>query len=325
MRGIVIHVWDQTTPNFNVTTYCDLIKNAGVQWVAIDATSPYSDWEIGRFNLLVTELRTRGIKVIGILDAVTFAGVTGANLTLDLWTETVRGVLSIFGGMVDAWQIWNEPNYLPYQLGYCDGTPEHYVEMLKAVYPIIKATRAIPPPVLAGSLAPIAGIGTFTRRCWELGVANYCDIWGVHIYSPTQDWILNETASIITPKPIWVTESGASSWDYELEGQAQQLAANDAYFKANEAKYRIEMVSWYCWLDYAKPGDVTNAYGNPTSLEDFFGLVTVDLNQKPSYDMYKSLASPPTPPPAQVEFPIWIIPITLLGAGGIVMYLSSKS
>jgi hypothetical protein len=287
------------------------MKAAGVQWVIVDVTSPYSSWEVQRLQLVLKQAHTRGIKVLGWLGPLT---VGNKEFTLEEWNEAVRAVASIHSTM-DAWQIWNEPNLPRFYLGYMDGTPEHYVDMLKSAYEIIKASQPVPAPVIAGSLSPQAGLVQWVNSCWQLGAAKYCDIWGVHLYDVIQDWMLKEITSITSPKPIWITESGVDSLRYGLEGQATKLAELDAYFKENAANYRIENVFWYCYMDYAMEGADKNVFGTPTSSSDFFGLVTVNLNPKPAYDMYKSLAPPPTPPTPP------IIPILFIGG---LLYLLTR-
>jgi hypothetical protein len=285
LNGVNVHPWDVDTPYFVKDEYFDLLKNSGVQWIRLDVTDPLDPWSGPWFRLFLDEAHSRGIQVLGILDRHIVR--EDPNFTLDDWKEGVNQVIEEYGNEVDAWEIWNEPNIPNNALGYMDGTPEHYVDILKGAYELIKATSDS--PVVFAGLSP-NGIDPldFTSECWAVGAANYCDIFNIHLYSTSihSDTILSEIDQIIGPKPIWITETGVDSLTHGLDGQSHLLVELKEYFNQKKDEYRIQNVFWYCWMDYAKPGDEINVFGTPVNREHFYGLVTVDFKLKPSYNSY---------------------------------------
>jgi hypothetical protein len=85
--------------------------------------------------------------------------------------------------------IWNEPN-LAFEWGRRPPDPQAYAELLKVVYPRVKA--AVPDAVvIAGALSPGPSLGEgrdrlgdleYTQQLYAAGAAPYFDMWAVHAY-----------------------------------------------------------------------------------------------------------------------------------------------
>lgn len=287
--GLNMHPWDVNAPYFAKDKYFDLAKDSGAKWIRLAVTDPLDNaWSGPWFKLFVEEAHARQIKVLGILDRY----IVGENSSFSLadWQNGLNVVMGVYGDTVDAWEVWNEPNLPEYYFGYTDGTPEHYVDLLKTSYQTIKACNP-EALVVFGGLSPCGTNCTeFASECWELGAASYCDVFAIHVYEPYADQLLSPIASITAPKPIWITETGVSSLDFGLDGQSQELILLNSYFNNVKEEYRIQNVFWYCWMDYAGPNDQTNVFGSPVSSPDFCGLVTMNLTQKQSYETYQALA-----------------------------------
>ena len=94
-----------------------------------------------------------------------------------------------YADMVDYVIVWNEPN-LALEWGYESVDPAKYAEMLKVVYPKIKAANP-DVQVLAGALAPtLAPPGSewgmndldYLQGMYDAGAADYFDILAIHAY-----------------------------------------------------------------------------------------------------------------------------------------------
>lgn len=283
--GVNAHIWDLELPQLDSKGYFDMMSRMGVKWVRLDAVDPFNEWDVARFGPFLSALHSINAEVLVILSN----NVVGnnASFTVSDWNNSVRAFVELFGAQVDAWEIWNEPNYPQFFLGYMDGSPEHYVEMLKSAYSIIKLHYP-DIPVIFGGLAPTNNALAFTQRAFDLGAGTYCDAYAYHVYSLSSeaDTDLKAAISTMYPKPVWITETGADSLQLGPEGQAEQLRMLGEYLQRNREIYRIQLVFWYCWVDYAKVGADRNVFGNHASNEDFFGLVTVNLTPKPAYYEY---------------------------------------
>lgn len=86
--------------------------------------------------------------------------------------------------------IWNEPN-LAFEWGRRTPDPQAYAELLKVVYPRVKA--AVPDAiVIAGALSPGPDLGDnaevrmgdlrYTQELYAAGAGPYFDMWAVHAY-----------------------------------------------------------------------------------------------------------------------------------------------
>jgi hypothetical protein len=284
LNGVSLHPWDMDTPYFNDNAYFELLNASGVGWIRVDMVNPSNEWDSNRIQFLIDQTEMRGTRVLGILSNLIIAN--NPRFTLADWKSAVSGVVELFGNEVDAWEIWNEPNHPPFHLGQMDGTPEQYFILLKSAYEIIKSETPHV-PVLFGGIAPTENAQSFFTGCWNLGADNYCDAVAYHIYNPPNTVQLTTIASLASPKPLWITEIGADSLTYDLIGQSQELLTLRNLVDDYASTCRIHRAFWYCWMDYAKPTASLNVWGDPVSKEDFFGLVTVDLQPKPAYDIFR--------------------------------------
>lgn len=209
-----------------------------------------------------------------------------------------------YRGRVDYLIVGNEPN-LSFEWGYRTTTPSDYVELLRAVYPAVKAANP-DMLVLAGALAPnlepegspwAVNDLTYLRGMYEAGAAGYFDGLAAHAYGltfpadaePGPD-ILNfrriELLRAIMVEygdeatPIYITETGwndhprwtmavrpAQRIDYTLRA-LDYAAANWPY---------VEMMALWAFR-YPAP---TRGY------PDYFTLVTPEFVAKPIYDALK--------------------------------------
>lgn len=203
----------------------DAIQELGVTWVRNDVDG--LGWEETILCAQNTDL-----KVLGILDHQTMNH--DPNFTLEDWKNNVTVAVQNYAEYVDAWEIWNEPQSSVFQYGYQDGSAEHYFNMLKEAYQIIKTYD---------SSAPVLGLGgafvygpnivydlPFVTNVMLSGGGNYMDVISVHVYLGTDVYPEASYPGSIPyyktfGKELWVTEFGASSQEGDqteyLRGAAQ--------------------------------------------------------------------------------------------------------
>jgi hypothetical protein len=259
--GVCMHLSD-----FSFQTEVALV-DLGVRWVRID-------WVIGEMGPFMERMSADGIEVLAIIDHNTF---NQENFTLQDWQGNVSAIVaSDEAKLVSAWEVWNEPNNPSFYLGYMDGTLEHYFDMLKFAYTTIKATSNA--PVVSAGLDPNDDWQTWLNNLQDLGSKNYSDIQGIHLYYDLASTNLEKVNSVKAyGQPVWITEIGRPSitGDYSPEEQATYLADN-----LNLLTLNAEKVFWY---------ELKDNTGLTPPKENFFGLITTDYTQKPSYDALKSL------------------------------------
>jgi hypothetical protein len=259
--GVCMHLSD-----FDSQTEAAMV-DLGVRWVRID-------WIIGEMGPFMERMSNDGIAVLAIIDHNT---MNQQNFTLQDWQGNVSTIVaSDEAKLVSAWEIWNEPNSSLFYLGHMDGTPEHYFEMLKVACTTIKLTSNT--PVVSAGLAPNGDWQTWLQELQDLGSKNYSDIQGIHLYYDLTSTNLEKINSVKAyGQSVWITEIGrpSSTGNYSPEEQATYLADNLDSLTPN-----VEKVFWY---------ELKDAFGSEIPKEDFFGLITKEYTQKPSYKEFKSL------------------------------------
>jgi len=249
-----------------------ILFNMGKMWIR-------SDWKLTNFmNSWKDQMKQMGIKVLGIIN---YATLNWKDFNLTDWEQTVRSVVANAPD-VPAWEIWNEPNAPNFRLGYMDGTPEHYFDMLKIAYNIIKNE--------SDALVVGPATGPTTDPDWHewledliaLGALDYLDVVSIHLYYDTVDDNqdhLTQVKALVGNKPIWVTEIGKPSAITRTE-EFQNM-----YLQTNfdpQTGLNADKLFWYELVDNA---------GLSGSTEGYFGLVRSDYTFKPSYYSFKSLIS----------------------------------
>jgi hypothetical protein len=167
--------------------------------------------------------------------------------------------------------IWNEPN-LAFEWGRRRPDPAAYAELLKVVYPRVKAT--VPDAVvLAGALSPGPSLGDgndrlgdleYTQALYAAGAAPYFDVWAVHAYgarepydaAPLPEQVNMRRAEINHDlivslgdrhKPLMITEGG---WNDNLRWAGAVLPADrlrwtvGAYRQAQEWNWLEAICLW---------------------------------------------------------------------------------
>jgi hypothetical protein len=252
--------------DFNSQTEAAMV-DLGVRWVRID-------WITGEMGPFMERMSNDGIEVLAIINHNT---LNQQNFTLQNWQGNVSAIVaSNDAKFVSAWEIWNEPNNPSFYIGYMDGTPEHYFDMLKVAYTTIKATSNS--SVVSAGLAPNDDWQTWLNNLQDLGLNNYSDIQGIHLYYDFASTNLEKVNSVKAyGQPVWITEIGrpSSTENYSPKDQATYLTNNFDLLAPN-----VEKVFWY---------ELKDNVGLTPPKENFFGLITTEYAPKPSYDALKSL------------------------------------
>lgn len=201
--------------------------------------------------------------------------------------------------------IWNEPN-LSYEWGYRPTTAQDYVDLLKVVYPAIKAVSP-ETKVLAGALAPTLeppgsqwGTSdlTYLKQMYEAGASEYFDGLAVHAYGltfppesdPGKEVLNFRRVELIRQimqdhedngTPIFITETGWNDhprWTLGVKPAQRIRYTLDGIKYAEENWPYVELVAIWAFR-----------YPAPTmSYPDYFTLVTPEFVPKPIYQELQS-------------------------------------
>jgi hypothetical protein len=268
------------------STYQSLLQASGAQWVRNDIDTSGTNGDAYKLMVVTHSL---GIKNLAIFESESGGppDIGPFATTLDEWKTQVDYALSTYEGLVDAIELWNEPDLSRNQGGYMDGTPQHYFDMLQVLYQERANYNMSDIPIIVGALLfPITGNGpNWYKILRSLGSDSYCDIYSYHGYAleTTQDQGYLQMKSIISnAKPVWLTEFGDAS-NETMQNWMAQISSTDCPF-----------INWYTFA----PDDIP------------YTIIDTNMSVDSRYYIFQSFASQaptitptPTPTPTPTTSP----------------------
>jgi len=187
-----------------------------VRWSIIEPEQ--GEWDFSHYDTIVENNRAAGIKVLGLLaydvgwiheDGKLHYYIPSDRLPDFL--RFVRNTVEHFRGRVDAWCIWNEPNFLSW-----NGTDDEFIELSRQT---ADAIREVDNEVILLGGAFNRGIfglpERFIRKLFESGAMEKVDGIAFHPYelNPTRTAALYDRFKRIVDdygfgNKIWITEVG---------------------------------------------------------------------------------------------------------------------
>lgn len=287
------------------------LAEAGAAWVRVDvgwatlqSRSPgtFDAWYADDIDKVLASARQHGLKVIlAFWQTPAWASPNGSLYAPPVdaadYGRAISRAAARWGRLVDAWEIWNEPNFE----GFFEGAdPIAYTRMLCAAYPAVKEYDD--DPVLFGGI--MYNDAPWLRRAYDAGAKGCFDGLAVHPYVGPSD-AAPETASVgavwrltSTPmmhdvmrehgdgdKQIWITElgwstgteNGGNAWDRAVTVPQQADFLRRAVQLIRSDYPYVGPIIWYRDVD-----GPTKAY------QDGFGLMHPDLSAKPSLEAFEA-------------------------------------
>ena len=293
-----------------------------VPWGLVEPIDNFYNWS--SIDDIMTAAAARNMGVLAEVNGTPVWGVAnGPNLPFgsgvpnaNLFKDFMSAFATRYKGTVSAYEIWNEPNYFQF-LNPID--PVAYANLLKAVYPVLKAIDPTATVVAGavGATQTFAGLTMspveFVQKMLAAGAADFFDALSVHPYgdqikysgscpscpatvlTPRQQ--VEAIMALVTGKKVWITEYGVATGPAGVS-------------EAQQAAWIKDLLDHWQTYDPDVVGPVflhtvrdflVNPQ-NPADLENFFGLWDILGNPKDAAQMLKDwiAAHPPgttTPPP----------------------------
>jgi beta-glucosidase/6-phospho-beta-glucosidase/beta-galactosidase len=302
----------------------DIIR-IGVSWRLLEPQPGAWDmaWYVPQLDLLLHNAQQRGLQVfLMVAETPCWASTApdkecstpDANPDSYKWhppanTADYAAALSFlvdrYGAQVEAWEIWNEPNFPRFWGNAPDASA--YTALLQAAYPAIKASDP-DALVLGGSLA---GADTaYLQAMYAAGAQGFFDALALHPYSGTLppdacsdprwsygcgvEQVRQTMLDAGDDLPIWFTEFGWSS----LEGSG-------GVGEASQAAYLQQAAAMLAAWDYVPVAIWYNLLNTGTAAsgdhEDQYGLFRHDHSPKPAADQFRALTADPPPAPSPTD------------------------
>ena len=310
MFGVQFHgTWQDYTDSQRAQVL-DTLRDNGAQSVRIDvswrmlepdAPGVFSPWGLRTVDNAITMAASRGLRPL-VTVWMTPKWATGSDdervpptspAALAAFTDLTNRLADRYDGVVDGWEIWNEPNSPDFMRG---ADPVVYAKVLAAGYAGVKAGSPSTPVVFGG---PMFVDDVWVSKVLAAGAAGKYDVMGVHPYQAIADeapevpddgtkWRMNHLPALLqvmaahgdAAKPIWFTEFGwsvhptkanAANWE---RGVSQAVQA-DYLVRTLEMVARqypsVTRVYWY--NDRATTADPNNTG---------YGLVNTDGTPVPA-------------------------------------------
>lgn len=184
----------------DVNKTLDMMQSAGVNtvrvmipWAGIEKTQGTYNWTA--VDTIVNAANARGMSVLGMVNSTpqwaAQAGqpaLSGPPASNAVFAGFAKRVATRYAGKVSAYEVWNEQNATVFWSTGPD--PAAYTQMLKAVYPAIKAADPNA-TVLVGGLSPLPHAQgmmnpvDYLKGMYAAGAKGYFDALAYHPYATT--------------------------------------------------------------------------------------------------------------------------------------------
>ena len=210
------------------------VAKLGYKWCRIHDASGITKWgliepEPGKWlwhDDAVSLARGHGLSIVGMLDSAPvweshnpitdgYWSICHAPENLDLWRNYVRRVVEHYAGVIDDWEVWNEPWNMNAAGFFAGGSPWLYAALLESAFTEAKS---------ANSKSTVLGVNTWPplwdRAVLAMGAYPYYDQLSFHRYDGTLHGRPNDAIAQVarrlekeqspygTPKPLVATEGG---------------------------------------------------------------------------------------------------------------------
>ena len=295
----------------NYTAMGVSIVRFDLDWPAVQPTNSTTySWDY--FDGVINDIVARGLKPLPIFHRTPSWASNGSGIPANMsqFATFCAAAVNRYKDRVRYWEVWNEPNLAGFWPPQPD--PVAYTNMLKAVYPAVKA--ADPTAfVISGGLSSVPTTGLpdhwsehdFLTQIYANGGGGNFDAVGIHPYSwplmPSNNQSYNgwtmmsattpSVRSIMTAngdsaKKIWITEFGAPTGTGTNAVTDATLAAMVTEAHSLAASYPwCGPIVWYEYWDHGE---------SLTDTEANFGLVRNNYLPKPAYNTYLRLKNPTT-------------------------------
>ncbi|MBT3374576.1 MAG: hypothetical protein HN742_22165 [Lentisphaerae bacterium] len=253
-------------------------------------------------NLLVAELsrgaREHGMHILGILGfPPKWASTAPADAArpwvykpdLEAFSRYVETTTRRFAGLVDHWEIWNEPNISVFWEPEPDAG--EFFDVVQVGYAAAKKGNPGCTVITPG----LAGAGShgvpFLDELIEAGAAEHCDAISIHPYrqtTPEESDLAGDLLRIceLTEKhggrrPLWITEW---CWTTQIGGGSSEYRSAIMTGRGIPLALGTGVVDRVIWFRLADPG--TDRFYS----EHNYGLCYHDMTPKPSYFAFRTCA-----------------------------------
>lgn len=284
-NGVTATFGDQNMPPAQVTTELEndmkAIKTAGFDGIKLNYTFKANNYLADRIALRASQ---QGLYPIGLIEGFRSKPKDRAFTQTEMadWLKFVKETVSANKNIIYYWEIWNEPGIDMFRYG----SPEEFVQLLKATYPVIKEANPSAKAIL--TLGADGERSSFEDAVLSLGAGDYFDVLSFHPYAANpylqEDKITQAfdhekalAAKYNNKWPLVISEVGQPTSEVSEDEQAKLVKF--VYAKAAENKIPV---TWYYWGDQRLPKNFVWSDGSAN-----WGLIRYDGTARPALEIIK--------------------------------------
>lgn len=292
-------------PQRDLDRTLDTVRQTSASWIRLGIDRSQIETSPGVYNWSTSDrvigaARARGLRVlalIGYTPILQGGGLlrTAPPANVSDFAVFAQRAVQRYGGQVNNWEIWNEPN-LPIFFGGIPNKSAVYSRLLTATYAAIKQVQPNS-TVIAAGLSPMQGSDSpvaFVNDLYRFGARGSFDALALHPYvfpggigaNPNGAW--TDVGAVRTlmvrngdaRKKIWFTEFGAPTNGPQNGGTTPE----------QQRDIIASQLAAFSRMPFAGPAflyTVRDAAGDPGSLTNretrFGSLLTVDYRLKPTF------------------------------------------
>lgn len=279
------------------------------RWNEIEPRPGHFDW--GGADEVVAASRAAGLKIQGTLTGLPrwaeartpSGGIIPRGLyepwdsPTNTWGRFMRAIAERYRGQVQAWEIWNEPDYPRGHFAFWWGSKADYYQLLKVAYRAIRSVDPDATVLLAGLM--YWGDPSFLPDLLDLVAADpeapahnhFFDAVAWHVYSRPADAFERVQRSRallharVGPKAIWINEGNLPAWPesrlnsyapFPLSGTLEEQAA--------------WVVQWHAYALAAGADRVVLYRMHDSDEPEAWGLARSDGTLRPAFVAYQLAA-----------------------------------
>jgi hypothetical protein len=293
----------------------NLARTAGMRWnrwefrwSAIEPRASRFEW--AGSDQVVDANHAAGLKLQGIListprwaearqrDGVIPSGLYEAwDSPRNTWGTFVRTIAERYRGRVQAWEVWNEPDYPPGSFGFWFGSKADYYQLLKVAYQSVKAVDPAAQVLVAGLMywgdpAFLEDLLQLAQEDPEAGpTRGFFDGIAWHVYSrPTDVFDRVQRSRLLLQKyvgqkTIWVNEGNLPVWSESRLNDYQTFALSGTL--EEQAAWVIQ---WHAYALAAGADRVLMYRMHDSDEPEAWGLARSDGSIRPAYVAYQLAA-----------------------------------
>lgn len=221
----------------------------------------------------------------------------GPPKRLDDFGDFLGQLVDEYGDTFSHFELWNEPNNrLKWAFRKYDPKWEKFGRMIHHAGAVAHQCGK---PTVLGGMIPVDH--HWLKLLESYGALEHVDAVAIHGFpgmwwsdQPNWDWYRDwkgweEKVGYIaqyTEKPIWITETGLATWDFDRAAPGHFQRQCEMLLQASNAP--VERVYWYSLIDLAPERDAIEGF-HVDENEYHLGLVTSALSPKPAFHLFQQL------------------------------------